>query len=86
MFCVACMIFPYYVAVQCAMALCFNYRNKKNKESVRTCVCSRRFVFSEYGLYMFCVARMTFAHDVAVQFAMALLFRFRTCVCRYVMH
>ena len=35
---------------------------------------------------MFCVACMIFANDVAVKFAMALLFRIRTCICRCVMH
>ena len=36
-------------------------------------VCFNEVRFFEYGLYMFCVACMRFAHGFAVQFAIALL-------------
>ena len=39
-------------------------------------MCANEFflLFFKYGLYMCCVACMIFAHDVAVTFAIALLF------------
>ena len=43
-FSVACMIFAQCVAVQIAMALVFNLKNKKYKE-VCVCVCLRKSVF-----------------------------------------
>ena len=60
-------------AVTFAMAVFFMSRNKKCKKRIRTCVFVTRFVFFDYGLYMFCVACMILAYAFAVQIAIALL-------------
>ena len=74
MCCVACMIDASACRVKCAVALLLISRSKKMQGRIRTCVCFIEVscVF-KYGLYMFCVACMRFAHAFAVRFAIALL-------------
>ena len=72
MFCVACMMCDYDVAVQFATALLIIARNVTMPNNIRTCVFLTRFVFVNMD-YMICVACMIFANVLAVCFAIALL-------------
>ena len=66
------MIFAHDVSVEFAMALCFIARSKNMQESIRTCVFNE-VCYSKNRFYMFCVACMIFAHDVALNVAMVLV-------------
>ena len=70
MFCIACMIFAYDVAVTFALALLLIARNNSMQTHIRTCVLLTRFVLCfEYGLYMWFSMYEFVAHDFAVKFA-----------------
>ena len=82
-------MFAHDVAVKCAIALLFDFKNKHmQKAQIYNDACVvKRVQFFEYALYMFCVACMICACDVDVTFAIALLFMSRNsysnmdCVC-----
>ena len=74
MFCIACIIFAHDVAVKLALALLFMFRNKNMSNTYNDACAVTRVEISKYGLYMFCVACMIYASDVAVQCAIADLF------------
>ena len=74
---VACMRLAHDVAVTCAIAILFcSFLGtvKCNNQNTYSDACVvKRVMYFEYGLYLFCVACMIYAFDVAVTFAIATL-------------